>query len=134
VRELNIELYNGNGGDNMESIRKVVGMNIRFYRLSKGFTQERLAEKVDVSSTYIGYLERCQKSPSLELISTISKALEIEPALLLTPLDKGNDELKRLISLLSGKAPYSVTFVHNIAAAYFKSLEEHDYQKEQLHY
>ncbi|HWQ41197.1 MAG TPA: helix-turn-helix transcriptional regulator [Desulfosporosinus sp.] len=118
----------------MESIRKVVGKNIRFYRLSKGFTQEGLAEKVDVSSTYIGYLERCQKSPSLELISTISKALEIEPALLLTPLDKGNDELNRLISLLSGKAPHSVTFVHNIATAYFKSLEDHDYQRDHLHH
>lgn len=118
----------------MESIRKVVGKNIRFYRLSKGFTQEALAEKVDVSSAYIGYLERGQKSPSLELISTISNALEIEPALLLTPPDKGNDELKRLISLLSGKAPYSVSFVHNVAAAYFKSLEDHDYHKDQLHH
>ena len=29
----------------MESIRKVVGKNIRFYRLAKGFTQEFLAEK-----------------------------------------------------------------------------------------
>jgi len=118
----------------MESIRKVVGKNIRFYRLAKDFTQEGLAEKVDVSSTYIGYLERGQKSPSLELISTISKALEIEPALLLTPPDKGDDELKRLISLLSGKAPYSVAFVHNIATAYFKSLEDHDYCKDQLHH
>ncbi|MHB8072989.1 helix-turn-helix domain-containing protein [Desulfosporosinus fructosivorans] len=118
----------------MESIRKVVGKNIRFYRLSKGHTQEGLAEKVDVSSTYIGYLERGQKSPSLELISTISKALEIEPALLLTSPDKGNDELKRLISLLSGKPPYSVTFVHDIATAYFKSLEDRDTQKGQLHY
>ena len=118
----------------MESIRKVVGKNIRFYRLSKGITQESLAEKVNVSSTYIGYLERAQKSPSLELISTISKVLEIEPALLLSPPDKGDDELKRLISLLSGKAPYSVAFVHNIATAYFKSLEDHDYQKDQLHH
>jgi len=118
----------------MESIRKVVGKNIRFYRLSKGFTQECLAEKVDVSSTYIGYLERGQKSPSLELISLISKTLEIEPALLLTLPDKVDDDLKRLISLLSGKAPYSVAFVHNIAAAYFKSLEDHDRQKDQLHH
>ena len=116
----------------MESIRKVVGENIRFYRLSKGYTQEGLAEKVDVSSTYIGYLERAQKSPSLELISAISKALEIEPALLLTPPNKDDDELKRLISLLSGKAPYSVAFIHNIAIAYFKSLEDHDYLKNKL--
>lgn len=120
----------------MDNIRDVVGKNIRFYRQAKGFTQERLAEKIDISSSYIGYLERAQKCPSLELLAKISEALDIEPSLLLSPPDNGDDELKRIMSLLKGKAPYSVAFVHNVAAAYFKSLEEHDngYPENQFHH
>lgn len=110
----------------MENIRDTLGTNIRLYRQQKGLTQESLAEKLDVSSSYIGYVERGQKSPSLQLMERISEVLEVEPALLLSKSDDENDELKRLISLLAGKEPYSISYIHHVADAYFKSLREHD--------
>lgn len=111
----------------MENIQTTVGANIRFYRQAKGLTQEALAEKLDVSCSYIGYLERGQKSPSLDLIDRISKTLEIEPALLLRRLNPEDDNLKHLISLLSGKEAYSISFIHHVADAYLKVLKEHDH-------
>ncbi|MHB1651856.1 MAG: helix-turn-helix domain-containing protein [Desulfitobacteriaceae bacterium] len=110
----------------MENIQLTVGQNIKYYRQVKGFTQEDLAEKVDVSGSYIGYLERGKKCPSLELLGKIAESLYIEPALLLTPKEQLNDDLKRLISLLSGKAPYLVAFISDVASAYFRSLKEHE--------
>ena len=45
------------------SIAKIIGDRIRAYRNQKGWSQEYLAEKADVHHTYIGQLERSEKSP-----------------------------------------------------------------------
>ena len=37
---------------------KVIGRNIRKYREKKGWTQEDLAEKVDIHVSYVGQIER----------------------------------------------------------------------------
>ena len=108
----------------MENIQNIVGVNIRYYRRLNNLTQEELAERVDVSSPYIGYLERGQKSPSLELLIRIASALNIEPALLLTSFDEEDTQLKQLILLLSDKAPQDISFIKEVALAYFKSLEK----------
>lgn len=41
---------------------KTIGAKIRKLRKSKGLTQERLAEMVDVSAAYIGHIERAKKT------------------------------------------------------------------------
>ena len=45
------------------SIAKIIGDRIRAYRNQKGWSQEYLAEKADVHHTYIGQLERSEKTP-----------------------------------------------------------------------
>ena len=47
------------------SIAKIIGDRIRAYRNQKGWSQEYLAEKADVHHTYIGQLERGEKTPRL---------------------------------------------------------------------
>ncbi len=108
----------------METIQNIVGANIRYYRRLNNLTQEELAERVDVSSPYIGYLERGQKSPSLELLIRLAAALNIEPALLLSPFDEEDSQLKQLILLLSNKPKKDICFIKDVALAYFKSLEK----------
>jgi len=108
----------------MSNIRQqILGQNIRRYRQTKGMTQERLAEIVDVSGSYIGYLERGEKNPSLNLLFKIADTLEIEPATLLTPPEgTTNSELRKLIKLLSDKDLNTIKFIYEVAIAYFKSL------------
>lgn len=60
-----------------------LGQNIRKYRLKKGYTQEKLAELCELSSGYIGDLERADRTPSLQVIISICYALEVSPNLLL---------------------------------------------------
>lgn len=106
------------------NIRKLLGLNIRTFRRARSFTQEALAEMVDVSGSYVGYLERGEKSPSLDVLVKIAEVLNVNPAALLTsPDDSLNRELKKLISVLSDKGPGPIKFMNEIAAAYFKSLE-----------
>lgn len=108
----------------MDDIKNIVGQNIRLFRKSKGMTQEQLAEKVNVSGSYIGYLERGKKSPSLILLEKIACILNVDPATLLTSNEEQiNLELKKLIALLSDKRPEPIEFLNEVAVAYFKSLE-----------
>ena len=48
------------------NLKTILGKNVKYYRYRKKYTQEQLAEILDVSTNYIGRLERGQHSPSLE--------------------------------------------------------------------
>ena len=54
-----------------------LGKKIRYTRKSVGFTQEILAEKINVHPTYIGKIEAGKNNPSFLLLYKISKALNI---------------------------------------------------------
>lgn len=54
-----------------------VGTNLRKYRKIKNLTQEHLASLTRLTPTYIGMIERGEKTPSLEAFITILNALEV---------------------------------------------------------
>lgn len=62
---------------------RMIGKRIRFYRESKKWTQEEFAEKVGLSLTYIGMLERGDKIPKLETFISIANTLEVSADMLL---------------------------------------------------
>ncbi|MCB1276165.1 helix-turn-helix transcriptional regulator [Prosthecobacter sp.] len=51
------------------------GQNVRKQRAEKGLSQEALADKADLDSTYISGIERGVRNPSLLSIVRIAKAL-----------------------------------------------------------
>lgn len=57
---------------------KYLGKNIAYYRQLKGFSQEALAEKVELSREYITRVENGQKNISLKKLFAITDALETE--------------------------------------------------------
>ena len=63
----------------MESVKQIIGNNIRTYRKEKGFSQEELAEKAALHRTYIGSVERGERNISVENIVSIARALHILP-------------------------------------------------------
>ena len=54
---------------------KLLGQNIKKYRESKGFTQNQLAEMVDLSREYIADIERGLKNISLKKLYLIADVL-----------------------------------------------------------
>ena len=58
---------------------KSIGHNIQLARLKKGFTQEVLAEKCNVSAKYISALETGLSAGSIPLIIDICNILDITP-------------------------------------------------------
>ena len=84
----------------------LLGQKIRKQRKNKGYTLEQLAEKLDVSTTFIGQIERARGVPSLETFVRIANELEISTdALLFGNLNEksGNEHfIGRIIELTEG--------------------------------
>jgi len=64
-------------------IIETVAINIRKYRLEKGFSQEELASKAGLHRTYISLLERKKKNVSVKILEKLAKALNIDISLLI---------------------------------------------------
>lgn len=56
---------------------KSIGERVRKARKERGLTQERLAEIVGVSSTYIGFIEQGQRVPSIKTADKLARVLKI---------------------------------------------------------
>ena len=52
-------------------------------RLEKHYTQEKIAEELDVSPRWIQYIESGKKTPRLDLFWRIIKLLSIDPTIFL---------------------------------------------------
>lgn len=64
-------------------IRRQVGLNVRRWRLLRGWSQEDLAFEAGVHRTYISGVERGVRNPTVLVLYEISKALGVQPARLL---------------------------------------------------
>jgi len=58
---------------------KIFAFNMKKYRKKRKFSQMKLAEILNTSTSYIGEIEINNKAPSMEMVERIAKALEIEP-------------------------------------------------------
>lgn len=87
----------------MKEIKEYLSLNLLYHRNKKGFSQQDLAERCEISTNYIGGIERGHNDPSLKVMCKIADALEIPVHLLLvnpksTDVDLVNnysDELKK---------------------------------------
>ena len=58
-------------------LQKVVGRNLRAYRLERGLSQEDFAEVVGVHRTYMGGLERGERNLTLQSLERIAEELGV---------------------------------------------------------
>ncbi|MDR1893956.1 MAG: helix-turn-helix transcriptional regulator [Spirochaetales bacterium] len=92
-----------------EPIRKVLAGNIKKYRTNFGYTQEKLAEKADLSAQTLNDIEGCRRWISSKTITKLAKALNIAEYQLLVPESGNASESPRQSSLQS-----LISLQHNI--------------------
>lgn len=58
-----------------------LGLKVAYYRKLRGFTQEELAEKLNLSPAFIGHVEapNIQKAISLDTLFDIATVLDVPP-------------------------------------------------------
>ena len=81
-----------------------IGLRIAYFRKLRNLTQADLAEKVSINKNYLSHIESgsANKVMSLPLLIRISKALDVELALLvdLSDLDNSKNEVREQITEL----------------------------------
>lgn len=65
------------------TLEEVIGKTVRTIRKHRELTAKALAESVPMSRAHLSDIEHGHRSPSLNMLSDIARALEIEPADLL---------------------------------------------------
>lgn len=63
---------------------KQLGLNVAYYRKMNGFSQNQLAEKINVSRTHMSRIETADCAVSLDVLFEICESLQISPELLFT--------------------------------------------------
>lgn len=62
----------------IDEIDKKVGMNIRVARIKRGISQEGLADMAGLARSTMGIVERGEQSPSLQTITKVANALDMD--------------------------------------------------------
>jgi transcriptional regulator with XRE-family HTH domain len=64
-------------------LQRVVGRNLRRYRIEKGLSQEAFADLLGWHRTYVGGVERGERNLTLRSLERIAVLLEVDPLSLL---------------------------------------------------
>ena len=70
------------------SPEKAFGQVLRRVRESRDLSQEELAARAGYQRTYIGQLERGEKSPSLRTLFNLSCTLQVNPSVLIRRVER----------------------------------------------
>jgi transcriptional regulator with XRE-family HTH domain len=61
-----------------QELKTLLGKRIKFYRFRRQFSQAELAEKANISITFLSNIERGKNYPQPRTLCNLAKALEIE--------------------------------------------------------
>jgi transcriptional regulator with XRE-family HTH domain len=94
----------------------VIGNRIKDSRRNKNYTQENLAEYLDVSITYVSRIERGKTTINLNMLSRICDYLEIDPSYLLTGCSYSSEDYLRngITDMLKDCSPEKVKFIAKV--------------------
>ncbi|NCB03525.1 MAG: XRE family transcriptional regulator [Spirochaetia bacterium] len=103
----------------------MLGRRIREERRKQDLTQEKLAEDVNVSSPYIGQIERGERSISLETLVNVSNRLGVTIDYLLSDsLDNQNEYLRQLwVKLVKNRTEKEQAMIISVVKAIVNGLE-----------
>ncbi len=105
---------------------QALGTRIREERLKLNLTQEKLAEDVNLSTAYIGQIERGERSLTLDNLIAVVNRLGITVDYLLSDsVTPGNDGEYRLWSqLMNGRTAAEKALAVNMVKLIFGYLDE----------
>lgn len=59
-------------------VRRQLGQRLKHLRRVRGYTQEQLAERIDINPKYLSSIERGGENPTLALLGRLAQGLQVE--------------------------------------------------------
>lgn len=98
-----------------------IGQRLKSYRQAQGYSQEELADKVDISLKFYGMIERGERGMSLDTLLKLVKILKIDTEYLL--FGEITDHDIPIMQMLSELSPPEQKYAEEILLVFLKSLE-----------
>lgn len=109
--------------DEKTLFHKAIGENLKKYRKQKGYTQEELAEKAGMSTSFYANLERGAKGTSLKNMSALATALDVSIDYLIFG-DYKTKHIKNIEMLLKDKPEKLQNAAENVLRSLVDSFDD----------
>lgn len=108
----------------MELDKEIIGKKIRQIRKEKGFSQEELSEKIDISPRHMCTIENGNSYPSLETFLKISQNLDIDINKFFNLSIDNDDKLReKIYNLVQTSTVQELRLIENIIIAIHNNRE-----------
>jgi len=84
----------------IQAIKDLLARNIKYFRTQRQLSQAQLAEKANISVTFLSNIERGKMFPKVETLSRLTESLGVEVQELFQP-DLTSEDHKKMMSRLS---------------------------------
>lgn len=107
--------------NNKNQVQKLIGNNLRAYRLEMKMTQEELAEKAGISTPFLANLERGTKGMSIYSLRELSAALGVSADYLLFD-NKTNGHIRNIEMMIRDKPEHVIIAAEKLVRLFVESL------------
>lgn len=115
----------------MDQLVNIIGTNIREIRKQKKMTQEELAEKCELQTSYLAGVERGTRNITIQTLEKITAGLEINAKELFeleTPIKNLPIETEQLINMFAGqlktKSQKEISLIIKLANEIFETYSK----------
>lgn len=115
-----------NGSPRHRTVTEVLtsfGRHVKEARRRAGFTQEELADRLELTANFVAHLERGSRAPSIETLASLSEVLKVSiPSLFETaaapaPIARDTAAYRRLCAVMKRVPPKLYPQITRVAAA-----------------
>ncbi len=101
---------------------KGIGKRIRYYRKLRDMSQEKLAEKIDISVTHMSHIETGSTKLSLQVITSIANELDVKIDMLIYDHENQTDYRYEIEDIINNSSKKEQKLLYNALKSIKESL------------
>ena len=91
-----------------------IGERLRGIRENMNMTREKFSEKIDITDSFLGQIERGERALSAKTVKTVVKYTGVSADYLLFGKDSNNETIKKINNILTVNSEITSDFIYHI--------------------